>query len=1423
MADFLIYNDNPTLQLDFRKPNISTGTTVYFNEGDHGYFQSFTIQTDTSYSATNYSSATSYLHYTNVLTGHSDKIQITPNFNAGTPAGYFGVPEELTDNAGIYECYMTLVTDSSQYSSPRWTCQVLSASNNETVEDISEARADALTKKFKEQFQAVSENLRQVSDTADSASNSAQKALNDSSSALNMAQNNASNITANSKGVSANAKAISANTSHIKSISDSNSALSDLVNKLKTDLQKDTDAIVQNAGFISDLQKVVKNLQQPVTKPDTGDNKDNTSIPGFDPAVIADLKTRISNAETGISNNKSTIDATTDNLHATQKTLDNVKITANDNTQAIQKVKSDVEDFNTQVSALQNANQRINDIVSSLKNKVHDLENNPSSTDLTDITNQIKSLNDTVNAQTAQITAIKSTNDTQDASIAELKSDTTNNTKDLSALKEKVNSLVIPTVPADLTKTLSDLQTATSTNAQNVQALSQKVDAISIPADLSNTLSELKADDKVHGESIKANKDAIDALKDRVDKLPTTPSTTPDNPSHGDTGDTTQIDTLRDAQTAQGKQIQTLQDAQKTVSDDVTALKAKVETNAQNVSTNATDISNVKTNVQANTKSISDNTADIKSIKTDVNANKQAISAVQERVNGITIPADHSADIQQNASDIAELKKNEVDKQALTQQLTDITNKLPTFANKGSVTADQANSGDLSSGLYQVSGSLGINDLQATDHILLLNINENSEQVQLALPASFSSLPNLYIRRKNQADNSGKYSDWTSVQAHDGSLSASVDAIKTSVSSLDKAVSGNTTNITKLQQKVDSLPALPDMTKYATHDDLSSYVTSASFTDTLSGYMKTSDMPDLSGYAKQSDLVTTDHQLKSATDSISALSEKVNKLSAPDLSSYATKDDVTAVENTANTNSDSITALKKQVDGIKLPDMTQYALKSDIPTLPDMSVYAKTADLPDMTAYAKKTDLPDLSSYVTTVSLSDYAKKTDLDNYVTQAWVGGKMGDYLSHYVTTDDLSTYAKKSELPDTSSFETKSDAEATYAKKTDLPNLSSYATRDDVKNVNKRVDDNMIHISRLGAQISGLTPNLTDYAKKEDLIPYAKINDLSNYVKKGSGEYVVPGDLNRYLTLPQAGQIFALKSAIPNMSNYVSEYELNNKLSDYVTESTLDSKLSSQSSGAQILTPSNPDDPFTDSSYEKNALVVYDDNNQATSVSYSGTISEKYGSYYMHFTDMSTLPVFSNISNYYESPVFNNGTRLDVNARNILAYYLLSNNASTDSTGNYLQQTVNGSSHCPVYVKKESESDTNVSIVQMDWENYNGIDYLTITLCPEFIDGKMPAILNGKYGRAIISYHKGVNDTSNWENDDIFQYKMTNNIDRTNYFYDVKGNPTLKQDWDHQFKIWTSINQNNVDDNGIAITSITLAPTQGNNINNSYRFND
>lgn len=1369
MAELSVYNDNPLLQLDLRKPNISTGTTIYFNEGDKGYRQQFYIQTNSKYSVDDYANSSSKMVYSNVLTGQTSSVGVSLMFNSGSPTGYFVVPAEVTQNAGIYECYIDIIVGDNQYSTPRWTYQVLAASNNETVEDISEARADALTKKFKEQFQAVSDNLRQVSDTADSASNSAQKALNDSSSALNMAQNNASQIKANS---------------------DSNSALSDLVNKLKTDLQKDTDAIVQNAGFISDLQKVVKNLQQPGTKPDTGDDKGNTSVPGFDPAVIADLKTRISNAETGISNNKSTIDATTDNLHATQKTLDNVKITANNNTQAIQTVKSDVENFNTQVSALQNANQRINDLVSSLKDKVHDLENNPTSTDLTDITNQIKSLNDTVNAQTAQITAIKSTNDTQDASISELKSDTTNNTKDLSALKEKVNSLVIPTVPADLTKTLSDLQTATSTNAQNVQALSQKVDAISIPADLSNTLSELKADDKVHGESIKANKDAIDALKDRVDKLPTTPSTTPDNPSHGDTGDITQIDTLRDAQTAQGKQIQTLQDAQKTVSDDVTALKAKVETNAQNVSTNATDISTVKTNVQANTKSISDNTADIKSIKTDVNANKQAISAVQERVNGITIPADHSADIQQNASDIAELKKNEVDKQALTQQLTDITNKLPTFANKGSVTVDQANSGDLSSGLYQVSGNLGISDLQATDHILLLNINENSEQVQLALPASFSSLPNLYIRRKNQADNSGKYSDWTSVQAHDGSLSASVDTIKTTVSNLGKTVSGNTTNITKLQQKVDSLPALPDMTKYATHDDLSSYVTSASLTDTLSGYMKKSDMPDLSVYAKQSDLVTTDHQLKSATDSISALSEKVNKLSTPDLSSYATKDDVTAVENTANTNSDSITALKKQVDGIKLPDMTQYALKSDIPTLPDMSVYAKTADLPDMTAYAKKTDLPDLSSYVTTASLSDYAKKTELP-------------DTSSFETKSDAEQTYAKKTDIPDTS----------TFAKKTDLPDMTTYASQDDIKKVNKRVDDNMTHISKLGAQISGLTPDLTDYAKKEDLIPYAKINDLSNYVKKGSGEYVVPGDLNKYLTLPLAGQIFATKSAIPNMSNYVSEYELNNKLSDYVTESTLDSRLSNAGGGMKMFTPSGADDPFNgDSSYEANGMVVYDDNYPTSNASYTGVISaNSSGSYYMRFTDMTALPQFTNIT--YYSNLYTH-----LNPDQVLGYWASQRNQS-DSTGNYWLAPVDGNQHFPIYVKKTTDTNENVSIAAMIWVQRDGGEYLDIKLTGAFIGGKMPAILDGKLGLAQIDYYKGTSESGGvWEENDLFRYDiMQAGITQDNLKYQTGVSQSLGLDNDRQFVIHTMITPSTCDNtNGMAIASIKLSTPRFQDIN-------
>ena len=109
-----------------------------------------------------------------------------------------------------------------------------------------------------------------------------------------------------------------------------------------------------------------------------------------------------------------------------------------------------------------------------------------------------------------------------------------------------------------------------------------------------------------------------------------------------------------------------------------------------------------------------------------------------------------------------------------------------------------------------------------------------------------------------------------------------------------------------------------------------------------------------------------------------------------------------------------------------------YATKEYV----DDAVSAATGT--DLSAYAKKTDLND---YLTTSDAeSTYAKKTDLDDYLTTS-------DASSTYATKDYVDAgYAKKTDL---NNYLTTSDASTTYATKEYVDNAVSGTTGSDLSN--------------------------------------------------------------------------------------------------------------------------------------------------------------------------------------------------------------------------------------------------------------------------------------------------------------------------------------------------------------------------------------
>ena len=307
-------------------------------------------------------------------------------------------------------------------------------------------------------------------------------------------------------------------------------------------------------------------------------------------------------------------------------------------------------------------------------------------------------------------------------------------------------------------------------------------------------------------------------------------------------------------------------------------------------------------------------------------------------------------------------------------------------------------------------------------------------------------------------------------------------------------------------------------------------------------------------------------------------------------------------------------------------------------------------------------------------TVSDYAKKTDLDNYVTQAWVEGKMGDYLSYYVTTDDLSTYAKKSELPNTSSFETKSDAEATYAKKTDIPDTSTFAKKTDL-------------------------PDTTKFVTNEDLN------------SKG------------FITSSYATRTFAPNNAITANMNLIAK--------TYATKDELKQATGGSSSKRAVLGRNSFAMPFVnpDGMYNDYTEVISTDYN----MEYNALIYKDENDYYLTFNSINP----DTISGFAKSPAvkhqgLSTGSYIDANETiAIKAQYM---NSGSDSTGNYWKWNNslmnNGSNVTDFYVaKKSNDADFCFDGYMIKKEDNEYIFRMYLLLSIPFVGGYVPSIMNGQ----------------------------------------------------------------------------------------------
>ncbi len=167
-------------------------------------------------------------------------------------------------------------------------------------------------------------------------------------------------------------------------------------------------------------------------------------------------------------------------------------------------------------------------------------------------------------------------------------------------------------------------------------------------------------------------------------------------------------------------------------------------------------------------------------------------------------------------------------------------------------------------------------------------------------------------------------------------------------------------------------------------------------TSDMNEYALKTEIPDVSGFI-----------------TIDSLTPYVKKTDLPDFRTYALKSELFS---------------RKYNDLNGKPDLSVYALKTDVP---DVSGFVTSDDLPDFGIYALKSELPNLENYALKTELfskkySDLTGAPDLNLYALKTEIPD--GVDLSGYLTiTAAAETYAGKSHT------------HSEYALKTEIPDVS------------------------------------------------------------------------------------------------------------------------------------------------------------------------------------------------------------------------------------------------------------------------------------------------------------------------------------------------------------------------------------------------
>lgn len=254
----------------------------------------------------------------------------------------------------------------------------------------------------------------------------------------------------------------------------------------------------------------------------------------------------------------------------------------------------------------------------------------------------------------------------------------------------------------------------------------------------------------------------------------------------------------------------------------------------------------------------------------------------------------------------------------------------------------------------------------------------------------------------------------------------------------------------------------------------------------------------------------------------------------------------------------------------------RFATKDSVPTVSldadqrKLTVNDKTIDIPDsvdLSSYAKKDAVPsvvyDADKHLLTINGQEVALSADVDlsNYYTKSEVDSRLSnnkvDLTGYLKATDAETEFAKKIDLPDMSKVAKKVDVPTISIDKEkrtitlngesisipDTVDLSGYAKTDELPEVELDVENRTITVNGKALVVP----------KEVDLSGYYTKNEVDDKLAKAASGGKV--DLTGYLTKTEAGQTYATKSELPDMTNVATKDEIPNT-SDLVKEEELSS---------------------------------------------------------------------------------------------------------------------------------------------------------------------------------------------------------------------------------------------------------------------------